>query len=652
MASPPGKTQIEPTAKDTPASAVHRQPVLAEEELGQSRPRPSQQISALLEPGAGAAGRARTARALQRSVGNARLGRMLEGSTPRIQRKLSVSAPGDAEELEADSMARRVVGRDTAPGGEGPSGEDDVSEVSPETEAQIDAERGRGQPLPDAMGREMEGAFEADFGGVRVHADAPADRLSRSMAARAFSTGQDVFFRQGEYQPGTGGGQELLAHELTHTIQQGGAKGRAQQRSAGNAAVVAAHGRTRQASEDHQRTDAVHALREGSSDGRLTDYAPLARSFILTGNPVVQRGKGKAAGKIAGWIVTVGERKLIKRAAIYTEKEMAKLLGKGYNILVRGGRKDAERAARKIWGDDYVRHAGHFIKKAGKFGEAHFQPVKQLAKQHARKQVEKGWHIFYSAAGVLFLSEEAEATAIYEDKYPGQSIANYLTVTKYAGEDSWLSYIDWVNPLELVAIGGDIGRNWDRERTKELKGLVFSQAGRDGSVQTYEMDPDGILVRVIVASPSGVVREWTAEDFYIFLATHTKSKAPLPEADASKNPNYAGDFDAEYRIYLSKKHWHWDHKTLSFFLPADEATKLVKVGAFWINYDASMKYLYVLVHPQHRSALREPGFLVPGSMVEQYLNHAQKESFLQELLDAKLNMVELSNLRLPIASGP
>src|SRR5215218_4676126 len=324
------------------------------------------------------------------------------------------------------------------------------------------------------------------------------------------------------------------------------------QRSAGNAAVVAALGRTRLTNEDHQRPDRVHAPSQGMADGRLADVASRGAGFSLTGNVVVQRGKAKAGKTIAGWIVTVGERKLIKRAAIYTEKQMAKLLGKGYNILVQGGRKQAERAARKIWGDDYVRHVGHFIKKAGKFGEPHFQPMKQLAKQHARKQVEKGWHIFYSSAAVLFLSEEAEARAIYEDKYPGQSVANYLTVTKYVGEDSWLSYIDWINPLELVAIGGDIGRNWDRERTKELKGLVFTQAGRDGSVQTYEMDPDGILVRVIVVSPSGAVREMTAEDFYIFLATHTESKAPLPEADASKNPNYAGDFDAEYRIYLSK----------------------------------------------------------------------------------------------------
>ena len=62
----------------------------------------------------------------------------------------------------------------------------------------------------------------ADFSGVKVHTDAQADQLNQSIQAKAFTTGQDIFFRQGAYQPGSRGGQELLAHELTHTIQQGG----------------------------------------------------------------------------------------------------------------------------------------------------------------------------------------------------------------------------------------------------------------------------------------------------------------------------------------------------------------------------------------------------------------------------------------------
>ncbi len=65
-------------------------------------------------------------------------------------------------------------------------------------------------------------AFGADFSGVRVHTDAQAHQLNQSIQAKAFTTGQDVFVRQGAYEPGSRGGQELLAHELTHVVQQKG----------------------------------------------------------------------------------------------------------------------------------------------------------------------------------------------------------------------------------------------------------------------------------------------------------------------------------------------------------------------------------------------------------------------------------------------
>jgi hypothetical protein len=67
---------------------------------------------------------------------------------------------------------------------------------------------------------QMGQAFDADFSGVRVHTDAGAHDLNRSLSARAFTTGNDIYFRQGEYNPGSSSGRELLAHELTHVVQQ------------------------------------------------------------------------------------------------------------------------------------------------------------------------------------------------------------------------------------------------------------------------------------------------------------------------------------------------------------------------------------------------------------------------------------------------
>jgi hypothetical protein len=69
----------------------------------------------------------------------------------------------------------------------------------------------------------MESAFGSDFSGVRVHTGSEAHALNRAVNAVAFTTGQDIFFRDGAYSPGSTDGKELLAHELTHVVQQGGA---------------------------------------------------------------------------------------------------------------------------------------------------------------------------------------------------------------------------------------------------------------------------------------------------------------------------------------------------------------------------------------------------------------------------------------------
>ncbi len=101
-------------------------------------------------------------------------------------------------------------------------GEEGATDVPPEVEGAIQRKRGGGQALDNEVRGQMESAFGADFGGVRVHTDAEADTLNRAMNARAFTTGRDIFFRQGEHKPGSSSGRELLAHELTHVVQQSG----------------------------------------------------------------------------------------------------------------------------------------------------------------------------------------------------------------------------------------------------------------------------------------------------------------------------------------------------------------------------------------------------------------------------------------------
>ncbi len=89
----------------------------------------------------------------------------------------------------------------------------------------IEAKRGDGAPLDTGTRAAMEGPLGADLTGVRVHTDPEADALNQSVSAVAFTTGSDIFFRQGAYAPGSPGGDGLLAHELTHVVQQGGSSG-------------------------------------------------------------------------------------------------------------------------------------------------------------------------------------------------------------------------------------------------------------------------------------------------------------------------------------------------------------------------------------------------------------------------------------------
>ncbi|HEX7243195.1 MAG TPA: DUF4157 domain-containing protein [Longimicrobiaceae bacterium] len=112
------------------------------------------------------------------------------------------------------TVQRMLAARAAVPGGASP--------LEPGTEEEIRAARGGGQALDAGTRGNMEAALGTDFSGVRVHTGARADTLSRALSARAFTTGRDVFFRAGEYRPGTSSGDALLAHELTHVVQQGG----------------------------------------------------------------------------------------------------------------------------------------------------------------------------------------------------------------------------------------------------------------------------------------------------------------------------------------------------------------------------------------------------------------------------------------------
>lgn len=95
-------------------------------------------------------------------------------------------------------------------------------EVSPAVEGTIKSTRGQGSPMDKGTKSLMEERIGADFGKVRIHTDSKAHDLNARLNAQAFTVGSDVYFNKAKYNPGTKSGQHLLAHELTHVVQQKG----------------------------------------------------------------------------------------------------------------------------------------------------------------------------------------------------------------------------------------------------------------------------------------------------------------------------------------------------------------------------------------------------------------------------------------------
>jgi hypothetical protein len=95
---------------------------------------------------------------------------------------------------------------------------DDAAAHGPSIAAAL-ARRGAGDALPATLRRDMEAVLRADLSRVRVHTDAVAGTAARTIRARAFTIGADIFFAPGAFEPSSDAGRELLAHELTHVVQ-------------------------------------------------------------------------------------------------------------------------------------------------------------------------------------------------------------------------------------------------------------------------------------------------------------------------------------------------------------------------------------------------------------------------------------------------
>jgi hypothetical protein len=186
---------------------------------------------------------------LQQVAGNQAMLRLLQSGA--IQARLRVSQPGDADEREADRVAESVVSSPPQPaihrkwkceagGASCPACEEEEVEQAKgihrkantssngdhSVESDVLPSIGPGQPLDTSTRNFMESRFGRDFADVRVHTGDQAAQSARSIQARAYTLNRDVVFDSGAYAPRSQEGKKLLAHELTHVVQQGNSPSR------------------------------------------------------------------------------------------------------------------------------------------------------------------------------------------------------------------------------------------------------------------------------------------------------------------------------------------------------------------------------------------------------------------------------------------
>jgi Domain of unknown function (DUF4157) len=144
----------------------------------------------------------------------------------RLQTKLTVNEPGDSYEQEADRMADQVLATPMHSVISGPPPH--IQRSSGQPAGQMDAApasvdhalASHGEPLEPALRQEMEQRFGHDFSGVRVHSGGAAEESARDVNSHAYTVGNNIVFGAGTYAPGSERGRRLLAHELTHVVQQ------------------------------------------------------------------------------------------------------------------------------------------------------------------------------------------------------------------------------------------------------------------------------------------------------------------------------------------------------------------------------------------------------------------------------------------------
>ena len=227
---------------------------------------------------------------LQRTIGNQAVQRLL--ATNAGPARLSINTPGDPQEKEADRVADQVAAApersdvtgapphiQRSPGP--PSGKLDAAPASAKRALATPA-----APLQPSLRQDMERRFSHDLSSVRVHTDAAAEQSARELQAKAYAAGNHIVFGRGHYAPDTTAGRRLLAHELTHVLQQPTGEASVIRRAPGEGALPMSTSLP-PASENLARlAELTNQWVPSPEKQRLTTISRAAAIEIQTGRPV------------------------------------------------------------------------------------------------------------------------------------------------------------------------------------------------------------------------------------------------------------------------------------------------------------------------------------------------------------------------------
>lgn len=267
-----------------------------------------------------------------------------------LQRKLAIGASNDPLEQEADRVADQVMAlpAHSAASGAPPriqrfSGQSS-GEIG-EAPASVDqALASPGRPLEPQLRRDMEQRFGHNFSRVRVHSGAAAEQSAREVNAHAYTVGHNIVFGAGRFAPGAQEGRRLIAHELTHVVQQGAAPGAATHSpaEAGGGATEAGDLRTSRFSErgwlqrkpkggkDSPKTEDCPPMEPGEREEaakaqlRLVERIPQ-QEWLIYGFPI---GGTEISGAEAGRFISDIDRSLMQGHFVYlTGQDPLEVLG-------------------------------------------------------------------------------------------------------------------------------------------------------------------------------------------------------------------------------------------------------------------------------------------------------------------------------------